>query len=79
MPFRAVFIAVTIGFALIVTAFLINGKRPASDAAGRDAAFVRASGKCAQCHSQLQYSVVHEYELSSRTPWYHLSRLPSTC
>ena len=28
------------------------------------AAFIRASGKCAECHSNLQYSVVHEYELS---------------
>ena len=65
MQFRAVFIAVVIGFALIVSAFLINARRPASDTAGKDAAAVRATGKCAECHSDLQYSVVHEYELSA--------------
>ena len=26
--------------------------------------FVRATGKCAECHSRTQYSVVHEYEMS---------------
>ena len=47
MPFRAVFIAVVIGFALIVGAFLINSKRPATDTEGKDAEGIRASGKCA--------------------------------
>ena len=28
------------------------------------AEFVRASGKCAECHARTQYSVVHEYEMS---------------
>jgi hypothetical protein len=28
------------------------------------ASFVRASGKCAECHLQQQYSIVHEYEMS---------------
>jgi hydroxylamine dehydrogenase len=65
VPFRAVFIAVVIGFALTVSAFLINSKRPVSDTAGKDADSVRASGKCAECHAQLQYSVVHEFELSA--------------
>lgn len=65
MQFRAVFIATVIGFALVVSAFLINSRRPVSDVGGKGAAFTRASGKCAECHSQLQYSVVHEFELSA--------------
>src|SRR5579862_8366691 len=64
MSFRSVFVAIVIGFALIVSAFLINGARPRVETDQPSAAFVRASGKCAECHSEQQYSVVHEYELS---------------
>ncbi len=64
MSFRSVFIAVVIGFGLIVGAFLINRARPAVETDQPSAAFVRATGKCAECHTQQQYSVVHEYEMS---------------
>ena len=64
MTFRPVFIAVVIAFALIVGAFLINRARPRVETAQPNADLVRASGKCAECHARLQYSVVHEYEMS---------------
>ncbi len=64
MSFRSVFIAVVIAFALILGAFLINRARPSVETEQPGTAFVRASGKCAECHSRLQYSVVHEYEMS---------------
>ncbi|HZT78363.1 MAG TPA: multiheme c-type cytochrome [Vicinamibacterales bacterium] len=64
MSFRPVFIAVVIAFALIVSAFLINRARPRVETEQPSAAFVRASGKCAECHTRQQYSVVHEYEMS---------------
>ena len=64
MSFRSVFIAVVIAFALIVAAFLINRARPKAETEQPGGDFVRASGKCAECHSRLQYSVVHEYEMS---------------
>jgi hydroxylamine dehydrogenase len=64
MSFRAVFIAVVIAFGLIVAAFLINRARPRVETDQPSAAFVRASGKCAECHTRQQYSVVHEYEMS---------------
>jgi hydroxylamine dehydrogenase len=64
VPFRSVFIAVVIAFGLIVGAFLINRARPPVETAQPSAEFVRASGKCAECHTQLTYSVVHEYEMS---------------
>ena len=64
MAFRPVFIAVVIAFALIVSAFLVNRARPHVETDQPSAAFVRASGKCAECHSQQQYSVVHEFEIS---------------
>jgi hypothetical protein len=65
MSFRSVFIAVTIAFTLILGAFLVNRARPKVETDQPSADFVRASGKCAECHARLQYSVVHEYEMSA--------------
>jgi hypothetical protein len=65
MSFRSVFIALVIGFGLVLAGYLINSRRPPVETAQPTAALVRASGKCAECHSRLQYSVVHEYELSA--------------
>ena len=64
MSFRPVFIAVVVAFGLIVSAFLINRARPRTETDQPSADFVRASGKCAECHTRQQYSVVHEYEMS---------------
>lgn len=65
MSFRSVFVAVVIGFSLIVAAFLVNRARPRVETQQPTADFVRASGKCAECHARLQYSVVHEFEMST--------------
>ena len=64
MPFRNVFIALVIAFALIVGAFLVHRARPRTEVDQPNVAFVKASGKCAECHSRQQYSIVHEYEMS---------------
>jgi hypothetical protein len=64
VSFRSVFIAVIIGTALLVGAFLLNSQRPRIVTEQPTAELIRASGKCAECHANLQYSVVHEYELS---------------
>ena len=65
MQFRSVFVAIVIAFALIVAAFLISHARPRVEIQQSTAAFVRASGKCTECHARLQYAVVHEYEMSA--------------
>jgi hydroxylamine dehydrogenase len=65
MNFRAVFIAITIATALILSAYLVNSRRPRLIVEQPSAAFVRASGKCAECHLNAQYSVVHEFEMSA--------------
>src|SRR5580765_7501567 len=62
--FRPVFIAVVIAFALVVAAFLVNRARPRVEVEQPSAESVRATGKCAECHTAQQYSVVHEYEMS---------------
>lgn len=64
MSFRPVFIAVVISFGLIVGAFLINRARPKAESGQPSGEFVRATGKCAECHERTQYSIVHEYEMS---------------
>ncbi len=65
MSFRPVFIAVVLGTALLAAAFMLNRYRPRVITEQPTAALIRASGKCAECHANQQYSVVHEYELSA--------------
>jgi hydroxylamine dehydrogenase len=65
MNFRTVFIAIVIATGLIVSAYLVNSKRPRVVVEQPNAAFIRASGKCAECHRNLQYSIVHEFEIGA--------------
>ncbi len=64
MSFRGVFIAVFLGTALLVAAFMINRQRPRSDVSYPSDALVRATGKCAECHRRETSAVVHEFEMS---------------
>jgi hydroxylamine dehydrogenase len=64
MSFRAVFIALVIAFGLVLGGMLINSRRPEAETRQPTADLIKASGKCAECHMQQQYSVVHEYQLS---------------
>ena len=64
MQFRSVFVAVFIGTSLIVAALLVNRARPASDTNQPSAAFVRATGKCAECHARETGAIVHQFERS---------------
>ncbi len=68
MAFRMVFISIFIGTALIVAALLLNRSRPyvGSSEYGRERGpqFVRATGKCAECHSRETSAIVHMYEMS---------------
>ncbi len=65
MSFRTVFAAVFVATALLVAAFMINRYRPATDLMQPGAAYVRATGKCAECHVRETAAVVHEYETSA--------------
>lgn len=64
MSFRAVFTSVVIATALIVGSFILSMYRPAHETMQPSASFVRASGKCAECHRRESAAVVHEFELS---------------
>ena len=65
MSFRGVFVAVVIAAALVVSAFLVNSRRPAVEVIQPTAALARAVGKCAECHRQETSAVVHEFEMSA--------------
>ena len=61
MNFRTVFIAIIIATGLIVSAYLVNSQRPRIVVDQPNVDFIKASGKCAECHRNNQYSIVHEY------------------
>jgi hypothetical protein len=65
LSFKHVFIAVVIGAALVIAAFLLNSYRPEREVAQPSPEFVKASGKCAACHRRETAAVVHEFELSA--------------
>lgn len=65
MSFRALFSTVVIATAMLVAAFLLHSQRPAAQLRQPSASFVRASGKCAECHRRETSAVVHEIEMSA--------------
>ncbi|MGE0713593.1 MAG: multiheme c-type cytochrome [Planctomycetota bacterium] len=67
MSFKSVFIAITISTALIVAALLLNAARPPRDLAQPGPEFVRATGKCAECHRHETSAIVHEFEASAHS------------
>jgi len=65
MQFKSVFIAVFLGTALLVSALLVNSKRPSADTDRATVAHVRATGKCVECHRASTPAVIAEYETSA--------------
>lgn len=65
MSFRALFSTIVIATAMLVAAFLLHSQRPAGQVHQPSASFVRASGKCAECHRRETSAVVHEFEMSA--------------
>jgi len=62
--FRSVFIAVFLGTALLVLAFLVNSQRPRVGLDQPTAELASATGRCAACHRNETSAVVHQYERS---------------
>ena len=67
MPFRSVFVAVTVSAALLLAALLINQARPGSEVRQPLPELVRATGRCAQCHREETAAVVHQFERSEHS------------
>ena len=64
MSFRSVFIAIFIGTAMVLAALVVNARRPAAELAGPTPEFVRATGRCAECHLNETSAIVWQYETS---------------
>ena len=64
MTFKSVFNAVLLGSAFIFAALLINFARPDVETAQPGPEYIRATGKCAQCHIQETAAVVHQFSMS---------------
>lgn len=65
MRFQSLFSLIVIATAMLVAAFLLHRQRPAGELGQPSASFVRASGKCAECHRRETSAVVHEFEMSA--------------
>jgi hydroxylamine dehydrogenase len=62
--FRSVLMAVVIGTALVVAAFLVHRQRPAGERNQPTPALVEATGKCAECHRRETSAIIAQYERS---------------
>ncbi|MCH8286580.1 ammonia-forming cytochrome c nitrite reductase subunit c552 [candidate division KSB1 bacterium] len=65
MSFKNIFISIFIGTSLIISALIINSKRPEVETSRPTPDYVRASGRCAQCHRQETSAIVHQFEQST--------------
>ena len=64
MSFKSIFISIFIGTSLILAAWILNIRRPSVETEQPTAEFVRATGKCAQCHRMETAAVVVQFEQS---------------
>lgn len=62
--FAGVFASVVLGVGMVVAALLVNRQRPKVEIEQPTAEFVRASGKCAECHLRETSAIIHQYERS---------------
>ena len=64
MSFKSIFISVFLGAVLIAIVLILNAQRPAVEVDQPSADFVRATGKCAECHRRETAAIVHQFERS---------------
>jgi hydroxylamine dehydrogenase len=67
MSFRGVFIAIVLSTAMIVSAFILQSRRPRIEVDRESAALVKATGKCADCHRHETSAVIHEFDMSKHS------------
>jgi formate-dependent nitrite reductase cytochrome c552 subunit len=65
MKFKHVFIAVFVTAGIVGAALLVAHERPPAETDQPSADMVKATGKCAECHSKETSAVVHQFERST--------------
>ena len=74
MSFRSIFVALVIGFGLVLAGFLVNRQRPAYETDQASASMVRATGKCAECHANA--AILHRARVRTERPRRQGRQLP---
>jgi len=64
MSFKSIFISIFIGTSLVLAALILNSRRPSVETSQPTPEFIRATGKCAECHRRETAAVVVEFEQS---------------
>lgn len=64
MSFKSIFLTIFISTSLLMAAVLFNSRRPAVETNQPAPEYVRATGKCAECHLHSTSAVVHQFEMS---------------
>ncbi len=64
MSFKSIFISIFVGTSLVLAALIINSRRPSVETSQPTPEFIRATGKCAECHRRETAAVVVEFEQS---------------
>jgi len=64
MNFKNIFISIVFATAMVVAAFLIHRARPSVELDQPGPEYVRATGKCAECHSHETSAIIHQYSTS---------------
>lgn len=62
--FKFLFFAVFIGTALVVAAFFVHNARPGGESEQPGPEYIKATGKCAECHSRETSAIVHQFSKS---------------
>jgi formate-dependent nitrite reductase cytochrome c552 subunit len=64
MTFRHIFVSIILATAMVVAAFVVHGVRPDLETAQPGPEYIRATGKCAECHRRETSAIVHQFSMS---------------
>ncbi len=64
MTFRHIFVSIILATAMVVAAFMVHSVRPDLETAQPGPEYIRATGKCAECHRRETSAIVHQFSMS---------------
>ncbi len=64
MTFRHIFVSIILATAMLVAAFVVHSVRPDLETAQPGPEYIRATGKCAECHRRETSAIVHQFSMS---------------
>ncbi len=64
MTFRHIFVSIILATAMVVAAFVVHSVRPDLETEQPGPEYIRATGKCAECHRRETSAIVHQFSMS---------------